>query len=145
MRDLSWMRRGAKNLALLVLVFIPLFLLLSGMLGRIGGRSTTDVPSVALVLYPAVLGPVLLGGLVYLGCLFTALGYVGTNARVLAVALTPLIALGFVPFEMGHILTIAHFLIAFTLSLAVYGFLVRLPNRQSSDRGGAPRDTSPSP
>ncbi len=135
MPESSWMRAGAKNLALLLLAFLPVFLLLAGLLGRIGGHFTSDVLGDASVLYPGLLGPVFLGGLVYLGCLFAALGRVRANGRVLAVALTPLIAIGFAPFGVGHVLTISHFLIAFLISLVLYGLLVRLPRWPSEQRG----------
>ena len=121
------MRAGAKNLALLLLAILPFFLLLAGFLGRIGGHPTSDVLGDASVLYLGLLGPVFLGGLVYLACLFAALGRIQTNRRVVAVGLTPLIALGFIPFGVGHVLTISHFLIAFLISLVLYGLLARFP------------------
>lgn len=124
----TWLKAGMTNIALLLAVILPLFLILSGLLARATGRDPeADVIGTTTVLFPGFLGPMLVGGLIYLALLFMTVARARGRERLLAVGLTPLLALGFVLFSAGHVLAISHFLAAFALAALVFGFLVRIP------------------
>jgi hypothetical protein len=145
MRTSSWEKAVVRDIVLLFVGLLPLFLVLAGGLARITGvEPRADVIGTSLVLYPAFLAPVLTGGLLYLVCLFAAARWLQLRRRAAALALTPVIALGFLPFGMSHVLSERHFVIAFALSLVAYGFLVAIPakdpisTRSSLESPGSP-------
>ena len=128
MRSSSWWKAGVTDILVLIAGFLPLFLLLAGALARVSGAEESgDLLGTASVLYPGFVAPVLLGGVLYLLCLFALAQRQRAHRRVWAVGLTPLVALGFLPFGMRDVLTLNHFLIALVIGLLLYGLVVRFP------------------
>lgn len=133
MRHSSWLKTTAINLLMLILGALPLFLLLSGIFARAAGwESPGDIVGTASVLLPAMVGPMLLGGVVYVVCLNVALARTQRSSRVLAVALTPLVTSGFLLLGMRPLIGMKHMLLALIVALVLYGFVVRLPAERRS-------------
>ena len=129
MQNVSWLKAGSRNFALLLVGFLPLFLLLAGIFAKLGSIvSPGDILGTAFVLYPGLLAPVLSGGFLYLVCIFVVAGRLSSKPRAIAVAFTPLIPVGFLFFGMGYILRLPHFLLALALSLIAYGLVVTIPS-----------------
>lgn len=127
-------RAGTRNLLLLVLVFLPVFLLLAGLLTRFTRQGgATDVIGTATVLYVGFILPVLTGGVFYLIILFAAAHRNPSRPRALALLLSPLIVLGLLIFGVGYVLTTPHFAAALVVALLVYGWLVRIPPQSGGD------------
>jgi hypothetical protein len=121
-------KTGARNLLVLALVFLPVFLLIAGLLARYTGEDqSSDLVGTASVLYAGFILPVLAGGVLYLLALFAAVRRSPSRSRALAVLLTPIIALGMVLFGASYVLTAPHFAIALVAALLMYGILVRVP------------------
>lgn len=128
MRSSSWVSSTLKNVAILLIVIVPIFLLLSGLLARAMKHDVSnDLIGTAFVLLPAILGPMLLGAAVYLLVVAVVVSQVQDHERLIAVLLTPLMALGFATFSVRHLLTTSNFLTAFCVSALVFGVLIRVP------------------
>lgn len=124
----TWLKAGLRNVLILLIGILPLFLILAGIMARAAGvEPRSDVIGNATVLFPWFLLPMTLGGLLYLTLVFQMAKRVTRNSRLVAVILSPTVAVGFLAAGMGDVLSTIHFLIALLVSGVVYGLLIRIP------------------
>lgn len=132
MTSANWKKTAAANLALLAIGVAPVCLLLMGLFAHVRDATpTSSVVGTASVLFPVMLGPLLAGGVVYLTLLSWISGHIKRGRRVVAVALTPVVALGFGVFGSLGMAAQRNVWPALFASLCCYGFLVRIPGSEN--------------
>jgi hypothetical protein len=111
-----------RNLLVLLCVTLPLLVLLFGLFNR---EEATDFLGEAVLLYVGFIGPMVIGGVLYLLVLSLLTSYLPRRGRLSAFALAPLLGVGWVVFGMAGFFAMRGFAVSFIASVIVYGMLVK--------------------
>ena len=126
----AWLKLSFQNLLLMALIALPILLVILAITNR---KQITDPLGEATILYVGFGIPMLLGAIPYLLSLYALAWAWPKHARLLAVLLTPLMALGWVVLGMTSFFDTLGFLIAFGASVLTFGMVVRTtPRREGS-------------